>query len=90
MMIRNDKVYDVLKWVDMIVLPALASAYAGLSKIWNLPYAAEIPATITVLCALLGALLGISNATYYKENVQQGYTDFTEELEPLEEEIGEG
>ena len=62
-----DKVYDVLKWVTMVVIPALATAYVGLSSIWGWPYASEVAKTASVVCTLLGALLGISTAQYYKQ-----------------------
>ena len=58
--------YDILKWVTMIVLPALATAYVGLAAIWGWPYADEIAKTTAVICTLLGALLGISTAQYNK------------------------
>ena len=64
----NSKVYDILKWVAMIVLPALATAYVGLSAIWGWLYADEIAKTTAVICTLLGALLGISTAQYYKDD----------------------
>ena len=63
-----DKIYDILKWVTMIVLPALATAYVGLASIWGWPYADEVAKTTAVVCTLLGALLGISTAQYNKEN----------------------
>lgn len=62
-----DNVYTILKWITMICLPALATAYVGLSAIWGFPYADEVAKTTAVICTLLGALLGISTATYYKE-----------------------
>ena len=62
-----DKLYDILKWVTMIVLPALATAYVGLAAIWGWPYADEVAKTTAVICTLLGALLGISTAQYNKE-----------------------
>lgn len=62
-----DNVYVTLKWICMICLPALATAYVGLSAIWGFPYADEVAKTTAVVCTLLGALLGISTATYYKE-----------------------
>ena len=65
-MIIPDKVYDILKWVTMIVIPALATAYVGFAGIWGWPYADEIAKTAAVVCALLGALLGISTAQYNK------------------------
>lgn len=66
-----DKVYDVLKWVVMIVIPAMTTAYVGLAAIWGFPYSEEVSKTSAVLCALLGALLGISSATYYNEKKEQ-------------------
>ena len=62
-----DKIYDILKWVTMIVLPALATAYVGLAAIWGWSYADEIAKTTAVICTLLGALLGISTAEYNKD-----------------------
>ena len=59
--------YDTLKWVTMIVLPALATAYVGLASIWVWPYADEVAKTTAVVCTLLGALLGISTAQYNKK-----------------------
>ena len=63
-----DNVYTILKWITMICLPALATAYGGLAAIWGFPYADEVAKTTAVICTLLGALLGISTATYYKDN----------------------
>lgn len=60
----NNKLYDVLKWFVMIVLPALATAYVGLAAVWGFPYAEEVAKTSAVVCTLLGALLGISTAEY--------------------------
>lgn len=67
MMILPDRVYDVLKWITMILLPALATAYVGLAAIWHFPYADEVAKTTAVICTLLGALLGISTAQYNKK-----------------------
>ena len=63
-----DSVYNILKWITMIVLPALATAYVGLAAIWGWPYADQVAKTTTVICTLLGALLGISTAQYNKDN----------------------
>lgn len=60
----NNKVYDVLKWIATIVLPALATLYFSLASIWGLPYAEQVIGTITAVDTLLGILLGISTANY--------------------------
>lgn len=62
----NDKIYDVLKWIALICLPALGVAYSALAGVWGWPYADEIARTVNAVCVLLGALLGISTAEYRK------------------------
>jgi hypothetical protein len=71
----NSKVYDILKWITMIVLPACATAYVGLAAIWGWPYADQVAKTTAVICTLLGALLGISTAQYNKDNYTNLYDD---------------
>lgn len=66
MLILKDSVYDTLKWVVMIAIPALTTAYVGLASIWNWPCPDAIAKTSAIVCALLGALLGISTAEYNK------------------------
>ena len=62
----NNKVYDALKWIVMIVIPAATTAYVGLAASWGFPFAEEVAKTSSVICTLLGALLGISTAQYNK------------------------
>lgn len=62
----NNKVYDILKYIAQIVLPALATLYFALSKIWGLPYGEEIVGTISAIDVFLGALLGLSSMNYNK------------------------
>lgn len=64
----KNSVYDILKWITMIVIPALATAYVGLAAVWGWPYADEVAKTSAVICTLLGALLGISTAQYNKDD----------------------
>lgn len=63
----NDKLYDVLKWIAMFFLPALAILVKSLCLIWTIPYGEEISATIVAINAFLGAILGISNSIYKKK-----------------------
>lgn len=58
----SNKVYDALKWVTLIVIPATGTAYLGLSQIWPLQYGQEVMSTAVVLNLFLGTLLGISTA----------------------------
>lgn len=65
-MILKNKIYDKLKWIAQIVLPAIATLYFALASIWGLPYGEQIVGTITAIDAFLGAILGISTAQYNK------------------------
>lgn len=62
----SNKVYDVLKWIAMYLLPAVGTLYFALAGIWGLPYGEEIVGTITAVDTFLGVILGISNAQYKK------------------------
>ena len=64
----SNKVYDVLKWIAMYLLPALGTLYFALSGIWGLPYGEQIVGTITAIDTFLGVILGIS-ATQYNKRV---------------------
>ena len=61
-----DKAYNVLKWLTMIVLPALATLYFALSGIWGFPYGEQVVGTITALVTFFGVVLGVSTAQYNK------------------------
>lgn len=63
----NSKLYDILKWVSMVFLPGAGTLYFALSSIWGLPYAEQVVGTITAIDTFLGVLLGISSATYYRD-----------------------
>lgn len=65
----SDKLYDVLKFIAQIVLPALATFYLTIAKIWSLPFGEEISATIMAVDTLLGAILMISSAKYNANTV---------------------
>ena len=64
----SNKVYDVLKWIAMYLLPALGTLYFALSGIWGLPYGEQIVGTVTAVDTCLGVILGISSAKYNKES----------------------
>lgn len=63
----SNKTYNILKWIALTVLPALAVFYLGLADLWNLPYPSEVAGTITLIDTLLGTLLGVSSQVYAKK-----------------------
>jgi hypothetical protein len=65
-MILPNKVFDCLKWISLIFLPATAVLYGALAPVWGWAYPDEIVYTITAIDTFLGAILGISNMNYKK------------------------
>ena len=62
-----NKVYDILKWIVVIVLPAVGTLYTLLAGTWGLPYADQITTTILGVDTFLGTILMISNVQYNKQ-----------------------
>lgn len=62
----SNKAYDIIKWIVVIVLPAIATLYFALAGIWGLPYGEEIVGTITAIDTFLGAVMMISSHQYNK------------------------
>jgi hypothetical protein len=63
----SNKAYDFLKWTALIALPALATFYSIVGKVWGWPYIGEVTTTITALGTLIGALIGLSTLSYNKD-----------------------
>lgn len=81
MMKLSNSTYDILKWVVMICIPALTTAYVGLAAVWGWPYAEAVAKTSAIICTLLGALLGISTAEYNKGRHEPIYGEEIEDIE---------
>lgn len=60
----SNATYDRLKYVALVLLPALGALYFGLGQIWGFPMIEEVVGSITVVDAFLGVLLRRSNQTY--------------------------
>ena len=80
-----NKVYDILKYIAQVALPALATFVAGFTIIWNLPYGEAIAGTIMLLDALLGELLRISTKKYNARKLLEDKLDEDIPEELLEE-----
>ena len=58
-----DEVYDLIKWIVTVCMPAATVAYVALAGVWGWPLADEIERTLVVVYTLLCSLMGISSAT---------------------------
>jgi hypothetical protein len=83
--------YDPLKFVTQIVLPALGTLYFALAGIWGLPSAEQVVGTIVAVDTFLGVVLQLSSTAYKNSDAQydgmidvvesEGKTGFTLNLE---------
>lgn len=71
----SNKIYDKLKWVALILLPALGTLYFAIAGIWNLPYGEQVVGTITAIDTFLGTILGLSTMQYRKDNEVEANED---------------
>ncbi len=63
-MLLNNRVYNVLKFVAQILLPATGALYFTLAQIWGLPEAEKVLGTIASVDTFLGVVLGLSTRAY--------------------------
>ena len=64
----NNKVYDVLKWITLVLLPALATLVGVILNCFNVGCTDIVLTIMTAITTFMGAILGISNINYRKED----------------------
>ena len=67
----SNRIYDILKYLAMFFLPALAILVKTVFAIWGIPYGEEVSATIVAVNAFIGACLGISSISYQKDQLEK-------------------
>ena len=65
-MMLNDKIYNFLKWLALIALPACSVLINTVFPAWNIPYAEPITITINAVGLFIGVLIGVSQISYNK------------------------
>lgn len=63
----SNKLYDILKWIALCLLPALGTMVFAIAGIWNIPCGEQIVGTITAVDTFLGVILGVSSYNYNKK-----------------------
>lgn len=63
----NKRIYDTLKWIAQILLPALGALYAALAGIWGWPYAEAVVGTISAVDVFLGAVLMLDSRKFFED-----------------------
>lgn len=65
----SNKIYDILKYVAQVFLPALTVFVGVVLKCLNVEYTDIVITIMTAFDAFLGSVLMISNANYNKANL---------------------
>jgi hypothetical protein len=94
-LVVSDKLYDALRFMAVIVLPALGALYFGLANVLGLPAAEQVVGTITVLDTFLGVLVRTMRKSYEKSDArfdgaihiaadeEEGVSNLNVSLDPL-------
>lgn len=81
-MITSNKLYDALKYLAQIILPALGTLYLALSQIWGLSHGSEVIGSIVAADTFLGVILHLSSNAYdASEAKYDGSIDIHEDAE---------
>ena len=70
----NDKIYNILKYICIVALPALTTLYGVIGATCHIPYTQQ---TLTILAAVdtcIGSLIGISSARYYQVKSSENFS----------------
>ena len=62
----SNRLYDALKWITIIFLPALTTFVGVILKAFNVECADLVLTIMVAFTTFLGTLLGISNYNYKK------------------------
>lgn len=64
----SPKMYDFLKRLVQLYLPAFGTLYATVGGLWGLPYVTEVLGTIVAVATFLGVIIGISHQKYLSDD----------------------
>lgn len=75
MIFKNSKLYDVLKYLALIVFNAIGVFYKTIAEIWEIPYGDQVALTCSALALFVGTLIGISSYKYNNIEIETDYSE---------------
>lgn len=63
----SNKLFDIVRLVGELILPACATLYAALGAIWGWPYIEAIVGTLAAITAFIGAIVNGLRKAYNKK-----------------------
>ena len=67
----NDKTYDILKWLVIIVIPALTTFYVVLDNTFHWGFDKIVATISSAACTCIGTIVGVSKVTYDKNEINK-------------------
>ena len=67
----SDRWYTILKWLVLVCIPAITTAYVGLDAVFGWGYADTVAKVSAIVCTLIGSLIGISTAEYNRSQAMK-------------------
>lgn len=77
----SEAVYDRMKFVALVLLPALQTLYFTLGAIWDLPSVEQVIGTLASVDTFLGVILGLSTKSYNSSDAKYDGKIVLKELE---------
>lgn len=81
----SNKTYDLLKWIAIVLIPAVQILILHLGDIWSFANYVQIAKTIAEIGVFLAAILGVSSYTYYKKIGETEAVEVEEDADPEQE-----
>lgn len=63
----SSKLYNILKYIALIAMPAIVIFLSTIGDIWGIAWMPKVVSTISAVAVLLGALLQISSNNFWKD-----------------------
>lgn len=81
MIIKNERIYDILKWLQRVVIPAVIACYLGIGMRLNWPNTETVAFIATTINTTLGIILGVDQVNYNKAMLELQKKASEEELD---------
>lgn len=81
----TDGMFNVLRLLVELVLPASGSLYLGLAEIWGLPHRMEVVGTIAVVTTFLGVCLKLLRSNYEASEAKYDGEFVVNETDPMKD-----
>lgn len=66
-MIIPDKIYNILKYVCLVAVPAIITFITTIFALYHIPNVEIVVGTISAVATLIGGLIGLSTKAYNKK-----------------------